>query len=87
MDTTTNARSTTRSTTWNGGRAAGPPAVVRALSALFIGAGMIPTPATGAPPSPGDTALIASTVAGLFALLALVTAGAATAPARKGARA
>ncbi|MFK4106632.1 hypothetical protein ACI2L1_42605 [Streptomyces sp. NPDC019531] len=54
---------------------------------LFIGVGAILTPNTGDHLSSGDTALIASTVAELVALAALVIAGAAATLARKGARA
>ncbi|GLP63397.1 hypothetical protein TUSST3_00190 [Streptomyces sp. TUS-ST3] len=53
---------------------------------LFIGVGAILTPDTGDHLSSGDTALIASTVAELVALAALVIAGAAAVLARKGAR-
>ncbi|MGC0337401.1 hypothetical protein [Streptomyces sp. SLBN-8D4] len=54
---------------------------------LSIGVGALLTPNTGARPSSGDTAPIASTIAELVALAALVIAGAAACPARKGARA
>ncbi|MEU9173108.1 hypothetical protein AB0D34_35955 [Streptomyces sp. NPDC048420] len=54
---------------------------------LFIGVGAILTPNTGDHLSSGDTALIASTVAEIVALAALVIAGAAATLARKGARA
>ncbi|MFF4062551.1 hypothetical protein ACFYZ8_44135 [Streptomyces sp. NPDC001668] len=53
---------------------------------LFIGVGAILTPDTGDQLSSGETALIASTVAELLALAALVIAGAAACLARKGAR-
>ncbi|MET7730866.1 hypothetical protein ABZT02_05820 [Streptomyces sp. NPDC005402] len=53
---------------------------------LFIGVGAILTPNTGDHLSSGDTALIASTVAELVALSALVIAGAVATLARRGAR-
>ncbi|WP_020121807.1 hypothetical protein [Streptomyces canus] len=54
---------------------------------LSIGVGALLTPNTGAHLPSGDTALIASTVAELVALAALVIAGAAACLTRKGARA
>ncbi|MFF1308897.1 hypothetical protein [Streptomyces sp. NPDC058307] len=54
---------------------------------LFIGAGAILTPDTGDHRSSGDTALIASRVAELVALAALVIARAAACLVRQGARA
>ena len=54
---------------------------------LFLGAGAVLTPNTGDHLSSGNTALIASTVAELVALTALVIAGGAACLARKAARA
>jgi hypothetical protein len=54
---------------------------------LFIGVGAVLTPNTGDHLSSGNTALIASTVAELVALTALVLAGGAACLARKAARA
>ncbi|NEA97496.1 hypothetical protein [Streptomyces sp. SID13726] len=53
---------------------------------LFLGVGAILTPDTGDHLASGDPALIASTVAELVALAALVIAGAAAVLSRKGAR-
>jgi hypothetical protein len=54
---------------------------------LFIGVGAVLTPDTGDHLSSGNTALIASTVAEIVALTALVIAGAAACLVRKTARA
>lgn len=54
---------------------------------LFIGVGAVLTPNPGDHLSSGDSALIASTLAELVALAALVIAGAVATLARKGARA
>ncbi|MEU0029389.1 hypothetical protein [Streptomyces sp. NPDC006335] len=54
---------------------------------LFIGVGAVLTPNTGDHLSSGNTALIASTVAELVALTALVIAGGAACLVRKAARA